>query len=520
MSAVAVIYTRVSTDEQVDNLSLETQKQSCMQYCEKNGLTVDKIFTDDGKSAKTDNRPAFQAMLSYCVKNKGKVNAVVIWHTSRFSRNARVQLNSVFDLNKVGVELHSVTERIDQTPAGRFLHTILAGANQWENEERAGKSVKGMRASIERGRWPFPAPLGYENSRNADNHPTLRHDPKRAPLIVEAFRQYATGLHTKQEVLTKVTHLGLTTVKGRKVTSNDFAKMLRRQIYAGWIVVEKWGLKVRGNFEPIVPQELFERVQVVADDKRPNRPKSHIRDRVDLSLRGSIRCGCCGQTMTGYFATGRHGGKYGYYGCYNKQCANRVTVPKEKIETAFIQHLLDCQPTSKTMRVITEVVKKRWNSRQDVVKLSATHHAKTIEEIETKLTNLESAYVFEKALPPDRYNEHRKKLEQQLKEARSAMADSEVDGLNVDGALELATKVLTNAVSMYEKLPPENRRKFLGVLNPSGWEVERSGTIRTPTNTFVCKWLNAPGEGVSSEWYARRDLNPQPLVPKTNALSS
>ena len=206
--------------------------------------------------------------------------------------------------------------------------------------------------------------------------------------------------------------------------------------------------------------------------------------------------------------------------CYNKQCDNRVRVPKEKIETTFAQHLRDCQPTPGTIRVITEVVKKRWNSRQDVVKLSATHHAATIKEVESKLTKLETAYIFEEAMSPDRYNEHRKVLEQQLKDAKSAMYGSEADGLNIEGALELASEVLTNAATMYERMTPENRRKFSGVLNLLGWEVEKSGAIRTPANIFVCKWFNAPGKGVSGEWYARRDLNPQPLVPKTNALSS
>ena len=136
------------------------------------------------------------------------------------------------------------------------------------------------------------------------------------------------------------------------------------------------------------------------------------------------------------------------------------------------------------------------------------------------MIKLENAYVYDKALPLDRYNEHRKVLEQQLQEARSAMFDSETDGLNVEGALELAGKVLPNAATIYTTMEPENRRKFLGVLNPNGWEVERSGTIRTPANTFVCKWLNVPTEGTRGDWYARRDLNPQPLVPKTRALSS
>ena len=37
MGQSAVIYTRVSSDRQVENASLETQERACRAYCEKNG---------------------------------------------------------------------------------------------------------------------------------------------------------------------------------------------------------------------------------------------------------------------------------------------------------------------------------------------------------------------------------------------------------------------------------------------------------------------------------------------------
>ena len=451
-------------------------------------------------------------MLEYCSRNKGKVSAVVVYHTNRFARDARDHLNVTFTLSACGIRLHSVQERLEDTPAGRFIQTMMAGANQLDNEQRADRCKAGMKAAAEKGRWPFSAPLGFRNARNDRNEPMLAHDPERAPLIAEAFRLYATGLHSKQEVLSKVARLGLTTAEGKEVTLHDFSKMLRRPIYAGWIVVAKWELKVRGNFEPIVTQDLFDRVQIVADDRRLNRPKSHIRDRADLPLRGSLRCGCCGHTMTGYFATGRHGGRFGYYGCYNKQCGNRVTVRTERVEADFMQHLRDLQPTPGTMRVVNEVVIKRWNSRQDVVKLSASHHAATIKGVEAKLTKLESAYIYDQAIDRDSYKRHRDDLEQQLNAARSAMYDARTDDLNVEGALRLANTVLTNAVTVYTKLAPDNRRKFLRVLNPSGWEVEKSGAIRTPTKAFVYQRFDAKHMGSRGKWYRRRESNPHTIA--------
>ena len=40
----AVIYTRVSTKEQIDNFSLETQERDCLALCARRGLSVERVF--------------------------------------------------------------------------------------------------------------------------------------------------------------------------------------------------------------------------------------------------------------------------------------------------------------------------------------------------------------------------------------------------------------------------------------------------------------------------------------------
>jgi len=65
----AVIYCRVSTKEQTQNLSLPTQEGVCRDYCEQNGFECDRVFVDAGESAKTTDRPEFQQLLTYCREN-------------------------------------------------------------------------------------------------------------------------------------------------------------------------------------------------------------------------------------------------------------------------------------------------------------------------------------------------------------------------------------------------------------------------------------------------------------------
>ena len=66
----AVVYCRVSTKEQVSNLSLRTQQERCVEHCTRNGWYVQQVFRDEGESAKTSDRTQFQRMLAFCKQPK------------------------------------------------------------------------------------------------------------------------------------------------------------------------------------------------------------------------------------------------------------------------------------------------------------------------------------------------------------------------------------------------------------------------------------------------------------------
>ena len=61
----AVLYCRVSTEDQLSNFSLETQQDQCRKYCEDRGYTVLNVFRE-AASAKNTDRPEFQRMLMTC----------------------------------------------------------------------------------------------------------------------------------------------------------------------------------------------------------------------------------------------------------------------------------------------------------------------------------------------------------------------------------------------------------------------------------------------------------------------
>src|SRR5262249_61245439 len=80
----AVIYVRVSTKEQTENLSLPTQLKACEEHCEHQGLEVLARFREEGESAKTADRTELQRLLQFCRTNKGKGQFVVNFNLTRF----------------------------------------------------------------------------------------------------------------------------------------------------------------------------------------------------------------------------------------------------------------------------------------------------------------------------------------------------------------------------------------------------------------------------------------------------
>jgi Resolvase, N terminal domain len=105
----AVIYVRVSTKEQTENLSLPTQLRACEEYCRRQGYEILERFHEEGESARTTDCSQLQNLLKYCRTRKGKVHFVVVYNLTRFAREKLDKLDEAF----------LYAEAIDVTTYGR-----------------------------------------------------------------------------------------------------------------------------------------------------------------------------------------------------------------------------------------------------------------------------------------------------------------------------------------------------------------------------------------------------------------
>jgi DNA invertase Pin-like site-specific DNA recombinase len=476
MKPRAAIYCRVSTKEQVHNLSLPTQLRACREYCERQGFEIAELFEDAGESAKTIDRPEFKRLLDYCRLNKGRVQFVVFYNVTRFARNTHDHVVVRALLQSHGVQLRSASEPISDDSVGRLTENVLAAIAQFDNDQKADRTKAGMKAALDRGQWAWRAPLGYVSGNKRAGEPSLRPDPERARLIRQAFELAASGKHTTTEILRTVTALGLLSRHGRPLTAQSFGTLLKNPIYAGLLEVASFGLKgVRGDFEALIPEALFHRVQRSLG--RSGTSSSHRLNNPDFSLRRFVVCDACNTPLTGSAPKGRSK-RYPYYHC--RRCAG-VSIRKETLEARFLELLESLQPRAEFMALFRAIVLDVWKKRCSGAASLRVSLESRLAVLQRREAQLEDAFVYERRIDAESYERQRDRMRQDIAFVRIELEDARLEEIDVEGLLGFAEHVLGNAARLWLDATADQRQRLQRVLFPQGLRFRdgRFGTAVT-----------------------------------------
>jgi len=196
-----VLYTRVSSDQQVDNTSLDQQEKIGKEYCKRKNYELVKIFREEGESAKFMDRTRLKEVLGFCAKKKNDITFFIVYKYDRFSRSLENHVIIKAMLSKAGVKLISITEEVDESPSGRLMENILASFAQFDNEVRTERFVNGMRAKLEQGFWTWKPPLGYiRDIKSPDKHKPIIPDPDSFKIIKEAWQMLLSRNYKPAEI--------------------------------------------------------------------------------------------------------------------------------------------------------------------------------------------------------------------------------------------------------------------------------------------------------------------------------
>ena len=141
-------YVRVSTEQQRDEGSHETQREQLEEWAARHDHDLE-VFEDIAISGQSDERPAYQDMMD----RLDEFELVAVRELSRFGRSLQQVLRDIERLDEHGVEFTSITEDFSTDSAmGTAMLQMIGVFNEfWANlaRERAHENVQRRRESGE-----------------------------------------------------------------------------------------------------------------------------------------------------------------------------------------------------------------------------------------------------------------------------------------------------------------------------------------------------------------------------------
>ena len=308
-------YARVSSDKDAAFHSLEAQTEYYRDYVAAHPeWELVSIYSDNGISGTTINRPEFQRMLQDC--REGKIDLVITKSVTRFARNTVILLETIRELKKLGIDCYFEKEDMHSiSPDGEPLLTVLAMYAEEEARSASENQKWRIRKRFENGEPWVGKMLGYR----LDNG-KLVVIPEEAEIVRQIFMDYLSGMGlyriAKKLILQKVQP-----DNGNAWSGTSIRRILTNEKYTGNLLLQKTFVPdfrtkvskinhgevrkyyVENSHEAIIDQETFDAVQAELLARATSRKRNGAEVIPPYHLfHGLILCGYCGR-LYGYHRT-------------------------------------------------------------------------------------------------------------------------------------------------------------------------------------------------------------------------
>lgn len=494
----AIIYARVSTDDQRNNYSIPSQIMECVKYAEAKGYSlVGNRFVDpetgqdaaagtpafvDDYSSRELNRPGLDAAYDY-LKQYG-YDVVIVYSLDRLDRDPYKLRTHEYGFLSGKATVEYVKGDYSDTPEGQFLKTVVASAAKLDNDWRTERFNRGKRQKARRGLFVGGcAPYGYEVDRNAPGG--LQVLPEEAEVVRWMFESYVMGGLSIYNLLDALNQSKAKPKRGDTWQKSSVAKILANTAYIGTVYYNKnkrneKSLEKRDNAEwieitvpAILDKGIFDQAQERLKQNRENRRKHPTRF---YMLSGMVYCEECGKpyvAQTGKAGnnrrkvdsqTYRHRERQGH--CRNHSIAARTIEPviwnklemllmnPDNLKAGYEEALEQERKTHSRQLEMREIIRK------DVAKL------------QKMMENLTRAYT-----DPDiqmskiEYQEQRARYANELKTAKERLTEVESELANIPTPEEYANldrfaEEIKRRITNPEWQPtPANKRRIMELLH-------------------------------------------------------
>jgi DNA invertase Pin-like site-specific DNA recombinase len=361
---------RNKQDENDDSKSIQNQKSMLLQYAIEKGWEVYNIYSDDDYAGADRNRPEFKRLIEDA--ERGKFDIVLCKTQSRFTRELELVEKYIHGLFPMwGIRFVSIVDNADTANKGNKKSRQINGlVNEWYLEDMSD-NIKSVLTNRRQNGFHIGAfaLYGYLKDPNQKGH--LIVDEAAATVVRKVFTLFSQG-YGKTAIARMLNDNGIPNPTEYKrlhglrylppKTKNStlwkyfaISDMLINEMYIGNMVQGKYGsvsyktkvnkprkkelwYVVKDTHEPIIDQELWERVQTLIAE----RAKPFIVGQIGLFAR-KVRCMNCGYTMTSSKNRGKH-----YLQCSSRHVSKDACIGSfisvDRLEQAVLvelRHLAD-----------------------------------------------------------------------------------------------------------------------------------------------------------------------------------
>lgn len=343
---IAGLYFRLSQEDerQGESASIDNQRTILRKYAEERGFEIHGEYIDDGISGTTFQRPEVQRLLDDA--KAGVINTIIVKDLSRFGRNY-IEVGQYIDyvFPAFGIRFIAIQDNVDteNRDSGTMeMMPIMNVFNEW-HAANTSKKIRAVRRTFAKEGVYIAKKAAYGYKMGTDKKHTPIIDEEVAPIVRRIFEMYASGLSPSKicETLNleriPTPAIYASTKLGQKPkqkvmgfwTPVTIREMLNKIIYLGhlpqlcWTSVSyknhkryrtdesNWQI-VYNNHEPIISQELWDRVQErkksVATGRKTTVGYTH-------PLSGFLFCADCGNKMKLCTALRRNGKRFFHFDC-------------------------------------------------------------------------------------------------------------------------------------------------------------------------------------------------------------
>lgn len=264
--------------------SREEFESEFQDYCYVNLHQPVEIFGD--LSASDDGKyPEYERLVGY-IKDSGSEFLVTVPDATHLGSNLEAVTRAFLSLENMGSKVSCQDDDMPD-PLQNALVALSAGS---ASSTRGEKIRMSMQNRALRGKGLGRPPYGYRNGEDG----ALEIVKEEAPVVELIFRLYTKDRMGMRLIVQHLNERGITTRRGGNWNVVSIRDILKNTVYIGTYM--RFGLRLPGSHEPIIPRDVFREAQ---DIVRERRPLGRVSRSEPYLLSGIAFCDSCGNKMMG-----------------------------------------------------------------------------------------------------------------------------------------------------------------------------------------------------------------------------